>query len=87
MIKIYGMSTCPDCSYLFDQIKGREAEFEYIEIGEHILKIKEFIHIRDNNEIFKDVAAAGGVGLPCFLFEDGRVSLTPEDAGLESNPE
>lgn len=86
MTKIYGMSTCPDCSYLFDQIKGREDEFRYIEIGEHIIKMKEFMHLRDNNEIFKEVVETGGVGVPCFLFEDGKVSLNPEDAGLEANP-
>ncbi len=39
MIKIYGMITCPDCSYLLDQISGLEDEYEYIEIGDHVLKI------------------------------------------------
>ncbi|WP_314790507.1 glutaredoxin-related protein [Mogibacterium diversum] len=89
MIKIYGMITCTDCSYLLDQISGLEDEYEYIEIGEHVLKMKEFLRIRDsedNVEIFKDVKAAGGVGIPCFVLEDGLISLNPSDAGLEANP-
>lgn len=89
MIKIYGMITCPDCSYLLDQISGLEDKYEYIEIGEHVLKMKEFLRIRDskdNAEIFKDVKEAGGVGIPCFVLEDGRISLNPSDAGLEANP-
>lgn len=89
MIKIYGMITCPDCSYLLDQISGLEDEYEYIEIGEHVLKMKEFLRIRDsedNVEIFKDVKEAGGVGIPCFVLEDGLISLNPSDAGLEANP-
>ena len=89
MIKIYGMSTCPDCSYLLDQISGLEDEYEYIEIGEHVLKMKEFLRIRDskdNAEIFKDIKATGGVGIPCFVLENGRISLDPSDAGLEANP-
>ena len=89
MIKIYGMITCPDCSYLLDQISGLEDEYEYIEIGEHVLKMKEFLRIRDskdNAEIFKDIKATGGVGIPCFVLEDGRISLDPSDAGLEANP-
>ena len=89
MIKIYGMITCPDCSYLLDQISGLEDEYEYIEIGEHVLKMKEFLRIRDskdNAEIFKDVKATGGVGIPCFVLENGRISLDPSDAGLEANP-
>ena len=36
MIKIYGMPTCPYCDYIQEQIKGRENEFEYINIGENI---------------------------------------------------
>lgn len=89
MIKIYGMITCPDCSYLMDQITGLEDEYEYIEIGEHVLKMKEFLRIRDskdNAEIFKDIKATGGVGIPCFVLENGRISLDPSDAGLEANP-
>ena len=89
MIKIYGMITCPDCSYLLDQISGLEDEYEYIEIGEHVLKMKEFLRIRDskdNAEIFKDIKATGGVGIPCFVLEDGRISLDPSVAGLEANP-
>ena len=89
MIKIYGMITCPDCSYLMDQIAGLEDEYEYIEIGEHVLKMKEFLRIRDskdNAEIFKDIKATGGVGIPCFVLEDGLISLDPSVAGLEANP-
>ena len=89
MIKIYGMITCPDCTYLLDQISGLEDEYEYIEIGEHVLKMKEFLRIRDskdNAEIFKDIKATGGVGIPCFVLENGRISLDPSDAGLEANP-
>lgn len=89
MIKIYGMITCPDCSYLLDQISGLEDKYEYIEIGEHVLKMKEFLRIRDskdNAEIFKDVKEAGGVGIPCFVLEDGLISLDPSVAGLEANP-
>ena len=32
MIKIYGMPTCPYCDYIHEQVKGREDEFEYINI-------------------------------------------------------
>ena len=54
-----------------------------------MLKMKEFLRIRDskdNTEIFKDVKEVGGVGIPCFSLEDGRISLDPSDAGLEANP-
>ena len=51
--------------------------------------MKEFLRIRDskdNAEIFKDIKATGGVGIPCFVLENGLISLDPSDAGLEANP-
>lgn len=87
MIKIYGMDTCPDCIYLYDQLKGRESEFEYINIGEHVKKMKEFLLLRDKNPAFDDCKDKGYVGIPCFVREDGTVTLVPEEVGLISRPE
>lgn len=87
MIKIYGMDTCPDCTCLYDQIEGRASEFEYINIGEHVKNLKEFLRIRDNSPVFDECKEKGYAGIPCFVFEDGRVSITPEDAGLKSRSE
>ena len=88
MIKIYGMITCPDCSYLMDQIAGLKDKYEYVEIGEHVLKMKEFLRLRDsdeNVESFKDVKEAGGVGIPCFVLENGTITFNPEEVGLEAS--
>ena len=41
MIKIYGMPTCPYCDYVHEQIKGRESEYQYINIGENIRNMSE----------------------------------------------
>ncbi len=82
MIKIYGMPTCPYCDFLEDQIRGREDEFEYINIGEHIRNLSAFMRLRDNEPVFDHLKAIGDVGVPAFVFEDGRVSVDPADAGL-----
>ena len=82
MIKIYGLPSCPYCDFLMDQIKGREDEFEYINIGSHIRYLGEFVRMRDNSPVFDKSKAIGDVGIPCFVFEDGRISLDPADAGL-----
>ena len=82
MIKIYGMPTCPYCDYAHEQIKGRESEFEYINIGENIRNMSAFMRLRDTNPVFDRLKAIGDVGIPAFVFEDGRVSVDPADAGL-----
>ena len=82
MIKVYGMPTCPYCEYVHEQIVGREDEFEYINIGENIRNMSAFTRLRDNNPVFDRMKAIGDVGIPAFVFEDGRVSIDPADAGL-----
>ena len=82
MIKIYGMPTCPYCDFIEPQIKGREEEFEYINIGELISNLSAFMRLRDSDPIFDHCKEINDVGVPAFVFEDGRVSLNPADAGL-----
>ena len=40
MIKIYGMPSCPYCEYVHKQIKGREKEFQFIDIGKNIRTLR-----------------------------------------------
>lgn len=82
MIKIYGMPTCPYCDYVHEQIKGREEEFEYINIGENIRNMSAFTRLRDSSPVFDHCKEIGDVGIPAFVFEDGRISIDPADAGL-----
>ena len=84
MIIIYGMDTCPDCAAVKEQIQGRETEFEYRDIGSHIRILKEFLHLRDTDGAFREAKENGLAGVPCFVLENGQVSLKEEDAGLIS---
>ena len=49
MIKIYGMPSCPYCEYVHKQIKGREKEFQFIDIGKNIRNMSAFTKLRDTN--------------------------------------
>ncbi|MCR4831119.1 MAG: glutaredoxin-related protein [Pseudobutyrivibrio sp.] len=82
MIKIYGLHTCPYCDFLQPQIEGKENEYKYIDIGQHVQNMHEFMDLRDNRPEFDHSKEIGDIGIPCFLFEDGRISLDPADAGL-----
>ena len=71
MIKIYGMPTCPDCTYVEEQIKGND-RYQVIDIGA--------------SPAFDGARRSGAAGIPCFLLEDGTVTIVPEEAGLRSRP-
>lgn len=85
MIKIYGMSTCPDCTYVEKQVEGN-SNYEIIDIGEHVRNLKEFLKLRDSSPAFDVMKRVGAVGIPCFVLDDGTVTLRPEKAGLRPRP-
>lgn len=85
MIKIYGMDTCPDCSYVKAQVKDRPG-YELIDIGSHVKNLKAFLKLRDSSPVFDEARKNGYAGIPCFVLDDGTVTLSPEDAGLEPRP-
>lgn len=84
MIKVYSMPSCPDCIEVAEKIKksGRENEFAIINLGEHVKYLKEFLQLRDRDEAFRPVREGGYIGIPCFVREDGTVTLNSEELGL-----
>lgn len=48
--------------------------------------LKEFLRLRDKNAAFDVMRRVGGVGIPCFVLEDGTVTFKPEKAGLIIEP-
>ena len=83
MIKLYGIKTCPECSGLYEQVKDDD-RVEIIDVGQHILLLKEFLSLRDNDAAFDEARKNGYAGLPCFVTEDGKVSFSPEEFGLKA---
>lgn len=81
MIKIYGMKSCPDCVAVEEQVKGNN-QYEIIDIGEHIAYLKAFLRLRDQHAVFDNAKKLGYAGIPCFVLEDGTVTLSPEEAGI-----
>ena len=81
MMKIYVMHTCPDCAKVVEQVKDNP-EYEIIDIGEHVRNMKEFLRLRDTNPAFDVAKRFGFAGIPCFVLEDGTVTLSARKAGF-----
>lgn len=82
MIKMYVMKTCPYCEYVEKQMEGN-SRFKVIDIGENVSSLKEFLSLRDNNPVFSETKAEGDVGIPCYVREDGSITLSSKDVGLK----
>ena len=78
MTKVYVMATCPDCSEVKAKLSGNP-DFDIIDIGEHVRKLKEFIRLRDSSPAFDYIKACGSLGIPCFVSDDGRISFDADE--------
>ena len=79
---MYVMKTCPYCAHVMKQVVGNP-HFKVIDIGEDVHDMKEFLKLRDNNPAFDEEKATGDVCIPCYVSEDGSVTLSSKDVGLE----
>lgn len=83
---MYVMPTCPYCEYVERQVGGDD-RFKVIDIGSHVRNLKEFLRLRETNSAFDEAKKVGDIGIPCYLLEDGTVTLSSADVGLEPMPE
>ena len=81
-MKIYGSDICIDCRILKAVLKARGIEADFIDITENTGKLREFLGIRDHDPHFEKVRnwEGGAIGLPCFVSDEGSVTLDVDEA-------
>ena len=75
MLQIYGSMLCPDCVKCREDLYRAGVEYEFLDFAENLKNLKAFLAIRDGNPLFDDIRKEGKIGIPCFLEEDGTVTL------------
>lgn len=83
---MYVMKTCPYCEYVKEQVAGNP-DFQLIDIGQDVRNLKAFLDLRDHHPAFAEAKAEGDVGIPCYVREDGSVTLMSSEVGLEPMPD
>ncbi len=73
-IKVYTMKDCPDCIEA-KEILSSDPEYVFLDIGSSVRILKEFLSLRDNKEEFQKIKEAKAIGIPCFVYPDGRISF------------
>lgn len=79
-MKVYGAEICIDCRNYKAIQKRRGFEAEYIEITEDTGKLKEFLKIRDHAPLFAPLRERGGIGIPLFVNEDGKMTFDMDES-------
>ncbi len=75
MLKVYGSMLCPDCVNLKKNLDEYQIGYEFTDICVSMKNLKEFLKLRDGNELFDDVRKNGMVGIPAIMREDGSTTL------------
>ncbi len=82
-IKVYTMHDCPDCIELKKRLSDK-AEYEFIDIGEKVSCLKEFLSLRDSRKEFDEIRKTGAIGIPCLLFPDGHINFPESESQKKS---
>ncbi len=78
-IIVYGTMICPDTVDALELFKKNSIEVDYRDFGDKISYLKEFLAIRDSSTLFDGARQSKSIGVPCMIFEDGSITLDPED--------
>ena len=74
-MKIYGSMLCPDCVKCREELDKAGITYEFLDFGENLQNLKDFLKIRDGNPLFDEARREGKIGIPCIVRDDGSVSL------------
>lgn len=74
-MKIYGSMLCPDCVKCREELDKAGIVYEFLDFGENLQNLKDFLKIRDGNSLFEEARREGKIGIPCIVRDDGSVSL------------
>lgn len=77
MIRIYGSMLCKDCVSFLGKLDQQSVAYTFLDITTDLQNMKAFLPYRDD-PVFNSVKAAGNIGIPCIVEEDGTVSLSTE---------
>lgn len=85
MVTFYGAEICGDCrdALALFQEKGFTG-YEYVDITASTDNLRAFLKLRDTRKELFEVGEEGRIGIPCFVREDGSLTLDPAQVLAEA---
>ena len=56
-----------------------KADIEFKNISASLPDLKIYLKLRDSEAMYEKIKENGGIGIPCFLLEDGTKTLNLDD--------
>lgn len=78
-VTVIGSHLCPDTLYALGQLTaaGVEADFQDILSCHGILQ--DYLQIRESSPLYEEIRGTRRLGIPCFVKEDGTMTLDLKD--------
>ena len=75
MLKIYGSWLCPDCIRCLEELDEKGIAYEYLDFAENLGNLKEFLRLRDSQDVFSVIRGSGRIGILCIVDGQGIIGL------------
>lgn len=85
MLTVYGIQSCGTCREMRAAFDKAGVPYVYKNFSENIQNLKDFLKLRDSLPLFDEVKARGGVGTPCLVSDDGKVTWTGSNSCLQGS--
>ena len=73
-VTVIGSHLCPDTLYALNRLSEAKAEIDFKNMSASLSDLKVYMALRQDSPVYADIRANGGIGIPCFVLEDGTVT-------------
>ena len=77
-VTLMGSHLCPDTLYAINRRCEAGAELEFKNLSASLADLKAYLALRESSPLFDGPKARGSLGIPCFVLEDGTLTLDLE---------
>lgn len=79
-VTVIGSHLCPDTLYALNRLSGAGAEVEFKNLSASLADLKVYLSLRESSPAYADIRENGGIGIPCFVLENGAVTRSLDEA-------
>lgn len=78
-VTVVGSHLCPDTLYALNVLSARKVDMTFQNLSASLPDLKAYLALRESSSLFDGPKANGTLGIPCFILEDGFITLDLED--------
>ena len=68
-----------DTLYALNKLTEAGIEMDFKNLSASLPDLKVYLGLRDTEPMYEKVKAGGGIGIPCFILEDGTKTMDLKD--------